>query len=93
MLRQYVRPSLGERVLVVMRPLDLQTTYHLITEHGLSDRTVCHMNVVLKAAMQQAVQWRLLLENPVDGVTVPQQPRNGMRVLTLEQVRTCSMLH
>jgi integrase len=88
MLRRYVRPSLGERVLAVMRPLDLQTTYHQMTEHGLSARTVRYTHVVLKAAMRQAVQWRLLLESPADGVRVPQQPRNEMRVLTLEQVRT-----
>jgi integrase len=37
--------------------------------------------------MRQALQWRLLLENPADGVKVPQQPRNEMRALTLEQAR------
>jgi hypothetical protein len=27
----------------------------------------------MKGAMQQAVRWRLLLENPADGLKVPQQ--------------------
>ena len=88
MLRRYVRASLGERVLAVMRPLDIQAMYQQISERGLSARTVRYTYVVLKSAMQQAVQWRLLLENPADGVKVPQQSRHGMRALTVDQART-----
>ncbi len=64
MLRRYVRPNLGERVLSGMRPLDLQTMYRQLSEYNLSARTVRYTHVVLKSAMQQALQWRLLLENP-----------------------------
>ena len=38
--------------------------------------------------MQQAVRWRLLLENPADGLRVPQQARNEMRALSVDQART-----
>jgi site-specific recombinase XerD len=34
-LRRYVRPNLGERVLAAMRPLDLQTTYQQMIERDL----------------------------------------------------------
>jgi integrase len=88
MLRRYVRPILGERVLAGMRPLDLQTMYQHMSERGLSARTVRYAHVVVKSAMQQAVRWRLLLENPADGVKVPQQARNEMRALTVDQART-----
>lgn len=88
MLRRYVRPILGERVLAGIRPLDLQSMYHQMSERSLSARTVRYTHVVLKSAMQQAVQWRLLLENPADGLKVPQQPRNEMRALAVDQART-----
>ncbi len=88
MLRKYIRPNLGERVLATMRPLDLQATYQQVIERGLSARTIRYTHVVLRAAMRQAVHWRLLLENSADGVRLPQQSRNEMRVLTLEQART-----
>jgi len=39
-LRRYVRPTLGERVLTGMRPLDLQTMYQQMSERDLSARTV-----------------------------------------------------
>lgn len=38
--------------------------------------------------MRQAVRWRLLLENPAEGLKLPQQPRREMRALTVEQART-----
>jgi integrase len=88
MLHRYVRPILGERVLAGLRPLDLQTMYLQMTERGLSARTVRYAHVVVKSAMQQAVRWRLLLENSADRLKVPQQQRNEMRALTVDQART-----
>jgi integrase len=86
-LHRYVRPVLGERVLAALRPLDLQAMYQHMTERGLSARTIRYAHVLIKSAMQQAVRWRLLLENPADGLKVPQQVRNEMRSLTVEQAR------
>ena len=43
---------------------------------------------MLKSALRQALQWRLLFENPADGVKTPQQPRDEMHLLTVEQART-----
>ena len=64
-----------------------------MTEGGLSARTVRYAHVLMKCAMQQAVQWRLLLENPADGLKVPQQVRNEMRSLTVEQARALLKPH
>jgi Phage integrase, N-terminal SAM-like domain len=40
MLHRYVRLILGERILAALRPLDLQAIYQLMTERGLSARTI-----------------------------------------------------
>ena len=40
MLRRYIRPRLGEKLLTALRPLDLQTAYQEMMEGGLSARTV-----------------------------------------------------
>ena len=79
MLRRYIRPHLGETVLAAMRPLDLQTTYQQMIEWGLSARTVRYTHVVLRSAMRQALQWRLLLENPADGSKSRSSPGDEMR--------------
>lgn len=57
-------------------------------ERGLSARTIRYPHAVLRSAMRQALQWRLLLENPVDGVKTPLQLRGDMRSLTVEQAQT-----
>ena len=62
MLRRYVRPSLGERLLTALRPLDFQTTYQQMMERGLSSRTVRYTHAVLRSGIRQALNWRLLLE-------------------------------
>ena len=38
----------------------------------------------MKCAIQQAMRWRLVLDNPADGVKVPQQLRNEMQSLSRE---------
>jgi integrase len=86
-LRRYVRPMLGEKVLAGMRPLDLQTTYQQMIERGLSARTIRYTHAVVGSALRQAVRWRLLLENPADGLKLPQPAKGEIRVLTLEQAR------
>jgi integrase len=88
MLRRYIRPHLGARVIAAIRPLDLQATYQQMIERGLSSRTARYTHVVLKSAMRQALQWRLLLENPADAVKIPQQFRGEMRSFTVEQAKT-----
>ncbi len=80
-------PAWANRVLVAMRPMDIQTTYQEMIERGLSARTVRYTHAVLRSAMRQALRWRLLLENPVDGVKIPQQLRGEMRSLTVEQAQ------
>jgi integrase len=87
MLHRYVRRVVGERILAAPRPLDLQAMYQHMTERGLSARTVRYAHVLMKGAMQQAVRWRVLLENPADGLKEPQQVRNEMRSLTIELAR------
>jgi hypothetical protein len=67
--------------------MDIQTTYHRMIERGLSPRTVRYTHAVLRSALRQALQWRLLLENRVDGVKIPQQLRGEMRSLTVEQAQ------
>jgi integrase len=70
-----------------MRPMDIQTTYQEMIERGLSPRTIRYTYAVLRSALRQALQWRLLLDNPVDGVKIPQQLRGEICSLTVEQAQ------
>ena len=87
LLRRYVRPVLGERILSTITPLDVQATYQLLVDRGLSSRTVRYTHSVLRSAMRQAIRWRLLLQDPTEGAQLPRLGRREMLVLNSEQAR------
>ena len=87
LLRRYIRPVLGERILSAVTPLDVQDAYQKMIDRGLSSRTVRYTHSVLRSAMRQAIRWRLLLQDPTDGAQLPRLGRREMSVLTAEQSR------
>jgi len=40
LLEKYIRPSLGKKCLVAIRPFDIQAVYQQMTDRGLSATTV-----------------------------------------------------
>lgn len=87
LLRRYIRPRLGDRMLRSLAPLEIQGVYQEMHERGLSARTIGYTHAVLHSALEQALKWRLLLQNPSAGVQLPKQTRSQRRVMTAEQVR------
>ena len=87
LMRRYIRPALGERILSAVTPLDVQNAYQKMIDRGLSSRTVRYAHSVLRSAMRQAIRWRLLAQDPTDGVQLPRLRRREMRVLNAEQSR------
>jgi integrase len=87
LLRRYIRPVLGERILSAVTPLDVQDAYQKMIDRGLSSRTVRYTHSVLRSAIRQAIRWRLLAQDPTDGAQLPRLRRREMRVLGVEQSR------
>jgi len=85
-LARYVRPELGLRRLVDLRPEHVQNLYAGMTERGLSGRTVRYTHAVLRNALGQAVKWRRIPSNPADHVDLPRQKQKEASALTVEQV-------
>jgi integrase len=52
---------------------------------GLSPRTVHHLHVILKSALQQAVKWEILTRNPASAVSPPKAGRPAMKTYDLAQ--------
>ncbi len=87
LLRRYIQPALGERIMSTITPLDVQDAYQRMIDRGLSSRTVQYTHSVLRSAMRQAIRWRLLTQDPTDGAQLPRLDRREMRVLSAEQSR------
>ena len=87
LLRRYIRPVLGRRILSTITPLDVQDACQKMIERGLSARTIRYTHSVLRSAMRQAIRWQHLVQDPTDGAQLPRLGRREMRVLTAEQSR------
>jgi integrase len=87
LLAKYIRPSLGKKILVTIRPLDVQAAYQVMTDRGLSPRTVQGAHWVLNAAFRQALQWEMILEVPTKGLKLPRIKRREMQVFNVEQAK------
>jgi integrase len=88
MLRRYVRPIIGARMLTSLSPLEIQAAYQVMIDRKLSARTVRYAHAVLRAAIRQAIRWQLLLADPTQGVQLPSQNCREMSVLSTEQDRS-----
>jgi integrase len=87
LLRRYVRPALGSRQASKIEPLEIQGLYADMQERGLSARTVRFTHAVLRAALQQAVKWKLIPQNPALSVDLPKQAKGEIQVLNPQQAR------
>jgi integrase len=87
LLRLYIRPALGTRLIGAIEQMDVQELYAQMFERGLSARTIEYTNAVLESAFRQAVRWRMLAENPCAGVDLPRTKRREMNALSVEECR------
>jgi integrase len=88
MLRRYIRPAIGARILASLSPLEIQAAYQVMIDRKLSPRTVRYAHAVLRAAIRQAIRWQLLLNDPTQGVELPREQCREMSVLTTGQARS-----
>lgn len=92
-VHHHLIPQLGHRKLWDLSPLDIEKAKNYWLHEGsrrtkgkgLHPRTVHHHLSVLHDALQQAVRWRLLVVNPVDGVSKVKVPRAKPRALDVHE--------
>lgn len=93
----YIVPALGGMRLTDLTPARIQGFYTNLLQHGrrrpvqdgshgLSTTTVANLHRVLHQALEMAVTWRLLPENPAKRVAVPAAAKRKPVILSPEQV-------
>ena len=90
--RKNIAPLIGGVVLSKLRLETIDAAYDtaLATgrrdgKGGLSPRTVTHMHRILKMALDQAVNWELLVRNPANGAKPPRIEKTTMTTYDLDQ--------
>ena len=87
LLKLYIRPALGGRLIGTLSQIDIQNLYAQMFERGLSARTIEYANAVLRSAFRQAVRWKMLAEDPCVGVDLPRMKRKEMEALSVGECR------
>jgi hypothetical protein len=70
-----------------LAPVHLAELYAALLKEGLSPRTVGHAHRVLHGALERAVSWQLLPNNPASKVSPPRVPEKEIETLRPEQLQ------
>jgi integrase len=84
-LERYVPDTLKNQPLASVTPLDIESVLLALQDKSPRIRQLTH--AVLRAAFKQAVGWRLISSNPVDGVEAPRVPKKKLAVWTPMELR------
>jgi integrase len=95
--RKNLIPAFGTTPLAKLQPLQIEEFYTEALRTGrkdgrggLSPQTVVHFHRVLRAALNQAVKWRLVARNIAEAVEPPRVERREMRAL--DETETAKLL-
>ncbi len=84
LLDRYVRPALGSKRVNQIETRDVQRLYAAMqSQKSLSARIVRHTHSVLRQALEQAVEWKIIIRNPADSLKrkLPKTDEAERRVL------------
>lgn len=82
-----VRPTIGHLTLSELKPLHLQKVFNQMKDRGVCSNTRRRLYSVLSTALDSAVRWGTLEENPAVQVQIPRREQKEMRALTRGEAR------
>lgn len=82
-----VRPIIGQVKLSELKPLHIQKVLNAMKSRDVCSNTRRRLYSVISTALDSAVQWGTLEENPAVHVQIPRREPKEMRVLTREEAR------
>lgn len=83
---KYLVPSLGNVPLARLTPQHVARLHAQLA--GMHPATLSYVHAVLRSALAQAVEWRLIERNPASLVKPPRIPHQEMQSLNRDQVHT-----
>ena len=87
LLRLHVIPDLGHIRLDRITASQVATLLRNKQAAGLAPKTINHIRGTLRAALNQAVRWRLIAHNPAAAVAGLRVPHQDVQVLSPEEAR------
>jgi len=85
MLNTHIRSKIGDLKLSDIKVLTVQKVYSEMSLHGLSPRTVRYTHAVFSMAMNKAVEWGIIVNNPCNLAELPRQDRKERKAFSPKQ--------
>ncbi len=96
-VKNQIKPYLGERPLSALTTNEIQKFYNTVKKQGrvhpdrthgteLADSMVRKIHMLLHESLDMAVQYRLLINNPTNGTTIPKNNYPAKQILNDEQL-------
>ncbi len=86
-IETHIKRTFGPMRLIDLNTHDVQTYYADCIRSGLSAQTVMHIHRLLSQTLKQAVRWKMLYHNVLDGITPPPRRKPELRSLSPEEAR------
>lgn len=87
-VRLYLIPHIGKIPLERLGPQHLDQAFRAMSRQGLAAATVGQTRRIAHAAMQQAIYWRLISQNPVSMTRAPRAERRERNPLSPDEALT-----
>lgn len=85
---RYFKEPIGNKRLDNIQPMDIQRIYADLLKRGLQPQTIKHAHALIRKALNQAVKWQMLPQNPAQFVETPKVQRKERRVLSAQESRS-----
>lgn len=82
---RYIKKRIGKRKILEIKPLILERLLQEMADKDYSTKTIRDVYNILNAMFRYAVQNRIIMFNPCEGVEIPKTKSKPIRVLTVEE--------
>jgi integrase len=87
LIRRFIVADLGRKLLVALRPDDIQRVYAACARKGLAPGSIRRIHAVLHRALKDAVRWGYLPRNVADAVDPPARTQRELVIPTAAELR------
>ncbi|MGV8168160.1 MAG: tyrosine-type recombinase/integrase [Alkaliphilus sp.] len=88
LIKLYINPELGDIPISQLTAIRVQDMYNSLIKKNLSSRTVRYVHSVLRNALEQAVKWQSIKQNPTQYVDLPKHEKTQeITALSVEETK------
>lgn len=82
----HIKPVIGHRKLTAIKPIDVQTVITEMNKKDMATKTMKHAKTVMAGAFKRAVTDKVLAENPVKEIYIPEKQAKPRKTLTVSEL-------